>query len=267
MGAHRPRRRDPRRAVLIEPGEASPPPKEASALAGADRRAGAFYGRRKAQKLRAGLARLVDDVLPDLRIDLAGLRPDPAALFPRPVRELRLEIGFGGGEHLLARALENPDVGFIGCEVFLNGVAKLTARVSEAGLSNILIHDGDAALLLAALPDACLEEVALLYPDPWPKRRQRKRRFVSDERLAGIARLLRPGGVLRFATDIDDYAGWTLAHAQRSPTLAWTAERAGDWRAPWPSWPGTRYEAKARREGRTPSYLTFARNDAPPGTS
>lgn len=202
-------------------------------------------------------------MLPDLRVDLAGLRPDPAALFPRPVRALRLEIGFGGGEHLLAQATENPDIGFIGCEVFLNGVAKLTARVSEASLSNILIHDRDAALLLAALPDACLEEVALLYPDPWPKRRQRKRRFVSDERLAEIARLLRPGGLMRFATDIDDYAGWTLAHALRSPTLAWTAERAGDWRAPWPGWPGTRYEAKALREGRTPSYLSFARIEDP----
>ena len=224
---------------------------------------GAFFGRRTAHKLRGGRARLMEEVLPRLRVDPARLGPEPAALFPRPVRALRLEIGFGGGEHLAARAAESPDTGFIGCEAFRDGVAKLTGLIAERGLDNVLIHDADAVELIEALPEACFEEVALLYPDPWPKRRQRKRRFVSDERLAGIARLLVPGGLFRFATDIDDYAGWTLARALRSPHLAWTATRAPDWREPWPGWPGTRYEAKALREGRRPVYLTFARTGVP----
>jgi tRNA (guanine-N7-)-methyltransferase len=138
-------------------------------------------------------------------------------------------------------------------------MAKLLATIEREGLSNIRLWDGDATALLPRLAAASLDVVYLLYPDPWPKRRQRKRRFLSDDTLAAFARILRPGGELRFATDIDDYAGWALARALRSPALAWTAERPDDWRRPWPGWPGTRYEAKAAAEGRRPSYLTFRR--------
>jgi tRNA (guanine-N7-)-methyltransferase len=217
---------------------------------------GAFFGRRKGKRLRAAQGGLVETLLPRLRFDPArdveGLR----ALFPE---DLRLEIGFGGGEHLLHEARADSAVGFVGCEPFVNGVAKLLAVIDREGLANIRIWDEDVTTLLPRLPAAVFGRVAILYPDPWPKRRQRKRRIVSDATLAALARVMRPGAELRFATDIDDYAGWTLARVLRSPDFRWTAERADDWRRPWPGWPGTRYEAKAIREGRTPCYLTFAR--------
>ncbi|GJE57283.1 tRNA (guanine-N(7)-)-methyltransferase [Methylobacterium thuringiense] len=186
-------------------------------------------------------------------------RLDPPALFPNPVDEVWLEIGFGGGEHLADNAEKHPGTGLIGCEPFVNGVVKLLGEIDERGLTNVRIRDEDATQLLAALPDASLARVYLLYPDPWPKRRQRKRRFVSDASLAEIARVLRPGGLFRFATDIDDYAGWTLVRAARCASLRWTAARAADWLTPFPGWPGTRYEAKAKGAGRRPSYLTFER--------
>ena len=222
--------------------------------------ANAFYGRRKGKRLRAGQEQRLSELLPRLRLALPtrGGQLDPATLFPHPVDDLWLEIGFGGGEHLMAQAQAHPRIGLIGCEPFVNGVVKLLRAIDDEALSNVRIHDEDATALLAALPDACLARVYLLYPDPWPKRRQRKRRFVSDGSLAEIARVLKPGGVFRFATDIDDYAGWTLVRAARCPGLRWSAERADDWRRPWQGWPGTRYEAKALAAGRRPSYLEFA---------
>ena len=216
---------------------------------------GAFFGRRKGKRLRATHGDLVGTLLPRLRIDPDGIGP-LRTQFPR---DLWLEIGFGGGEHLAAQALANPDIAFVGCEPFLNGVAKLLAVIDRDGLSNIRIWDDDVTKLLPRLPEAALGRVSILYPDPWPKRRHRKRRIVSDETVATLARLMRPGAELRFATDIDDYAGWTLARILRSTEFRWTAERAEDWRRPWADWPGTRYEAKALREGRAPSYLTFVR--------
>jgi tRNA (guanine-N7-)-methyltransferase len=170
-----------------------------------------------------------------------------------------LEIGFGGGEHLAAEARAHPEARCIGCEPFVNGVAKLLAAVAREGLENIRLWDRDATELLPRLPAAALDTVYLLYPDPWPKRRQRKRRFLSDETLSAFAHILKPGGELRFATDVDDYAGWALVRVLRSKDFAWTAERPDDWRRPWDGWPGTRYEAKALAEGRRPSYLTFRR--------
>jgi tRNA (guanine-N7-)-methyltransferase len=140
-----------------------------------------------------------------------------------------------------------------------NSIAQLDAAVDDGDLANVRIWDEDATQLLAAIPDASLARVYLLYPDPWPKRRQRKRRFVSDETLAEIARVLKPGGVFRFASDIDDYAGWTLVRAARCDALDWTAEAAADWTRPFPEWPGTRYEAKAIAAGRGPTYLEFRR--------
>ena len=239
-------------AARESPGDATLPPS-----------AGAFFGRRRGKRLRAGHETLVESLLPSLRVDLEtfeGFR----ARFPQ---DLWLEIGFGGGEHLAAQARAHPDVGLVGCEPFVNGMAKLLARIGEEELANVRLWDDDATKLLPRLPERSFGRVSILYPDPWPKRRQRKRRIVSDETLSLLARLMRPGAELRFATDIDDYAGWTLARVLRSPHFRWTAARAEDWRRPWPDWPGTRYEAKALREGRTPSYLTFVRHDAGAGAT
>jgi len=223
----------------------------------ASERAGAFFGRRKGKKLRAGQDELVHTLLPAIRVvpgsDLPGQFANPAA------RETWLEIGFGGGEHLAAQARTRRDVNFIGCEPFVNGMAKLLATIQQERLDNIRVWDDDVTKLLPALPDASFDRVYILYPDPWPKRRQRKRRLVSDEMLAMLARVMKPGGELRFASDIDDYIGWVLARILRSPHFRWTATRADDWRKPYDGWPGTRYEAKAIREGRVPSYLTFVR--------
>ncbi|MCJ2042669.1 tRNA (guanine(46)-N(7))-methyltransferase TrmB [Methylobacterium sp. J-059] len=224
----------------------------------------AFFGRRKGKRLRGLQEQRLSDLLPRLRVDPpADGRPlDPATLFPGLARgpsEVWLEIGFGGGEHLAAQAAAHPEIGIIGAEPFVNGVAKLLRAVDERALRNVRIRDEDVSPLLAALPDASLARVYLLYPDPWPKRRQRKRRFVSDESLAEIARVLRPGGLFRFASDIDDYVGWTLVRTARCPHLRWTARTAADWTQPYPGWPGTRYEAKAIAAGRRPTYLEFAR--------
>lgn len=224
---------------------------------------GAFFGRRKGKKLRPGQEARLASLLPRLLLPDPRTGPealaDPAALFPHRPERIVLEIGFGGGEHLAHRAREDRGAGFIGVEPFVNGMAKMLARIDEGGLENVRLWDGDASLLLPALPDASLACVYLLYPDPWPKRRARKRRFVSPETLAQIARVLVPGGLFRFASDIDDYVGWTLVRAARETRLAWVAEGPDDWRRPYPGWPGTRYEAKAIREGRVPSYLTFSR--------
>ena len=218
----------------------------------------AFFGRRKGKALREGQSVMIDTVLPRLRLP-EGEIADLEALFPRPVQAVRLEIGFGGGEHLLMRMRECPQIGFIGVEPFINGMAKFLAVIEREGLDNIRIWDGDAALLLPRLPTGSLDAIDLLYPDPWPKRRQRKRRFVSDRTLTLLARALRPGGRFRFASDIDDYVGWTLARLARSPDFDWTDERAEDWRQPYPGWIRTRYEAKAVAAGRVSSYLTAVR--------
>ena len=220
----------------------------------------AFFGRRKGRPLRVHQASLLEALLPRLRLDLSGPAPsDPSALFPDPVDDLWLEIGFGGGEHLAAQAERRPEIGFIGCEPFVNGLAKALALIEERALANIRLHAGDAGEVVDWLPEASLGRVHLLYPDPWPKRRHWKRRFVSEANLTRLARVMRPGAELRFATDWADYAAWTLAHVRRHPAFAWEAERADDWRRPWADWPGTRYEAKAVAEGRRPVYLTFRR--------
>jgi tRNA (guanine-N7-)-methyltransferase len=222
----------------------------------ASERAGAFFGRRKGKRLRAGQDDLVQNLLPALRVTPGR---SPAEMFAAAGRETWLEIGFGGGEHLAAQARSRPDVNIIGCEPFVNGMAKLLALVDHEKLGNVRVWDEDVTDLLPTLPDACLDRVYILYPDPWPKRRQRKRRLVSDETLGQLARVMRKGAELCFASDIDNYIGWVLARILRSPDFRWTAERADHWRKPYEGWPGTRYEAKAIREGRVPSYLTFER--------
>ena len=226
----------------------------------------AFYGRRKGKKLRTAQAAHLAQDLPRLSIALDDIATAPhdanafAALFPRPVREVRLEIGFGGGEHLVAEAERHPDIGYIGAEAFLNGIAKATTRVSEKGLANVRLYGDDVIPLLDRLPAASLARIDLLYPDPWPKRRHWKRRFVQADNIDRIARLLVPGGHFRFATDIEHYAAWTLRQLLADPRFDWTAERADDWRLAWAGWPGTRYEAKALREGRRPGYYEFQRH-------
>ncbi len=224
--------------------------------------AAAFFGRRKGKRLRQGQEERLETLLPRLILPRGNAplsREDLAGLFGFAPDDLVLEIGFGGGEHLAHRAQESPQTGFIGCEPFVNGMVKLLGEVEARDLRNIRLWDEDASLLLPRLPEAAFGRIYLLYPDPWPKRRNRKRRFVSPDNLAAIARLLRPGGTFHFASDIDDYVGWTLVRAAAEPHLRWEARGPDDWREPYSGWPGTRYEAKAIREGRRPSYLTFAR--------
>jgi tRNA (guanine-N7-)-methyltransferase len=220
-----------------------------------------FFGRRKGHPLRARQAELFGSLLPRLAVDLSGPAPnDLAGLFPQPVDHVRLEIGFGSAEHMIAEAQARPRVGFIGCEPFVNGMAKALIAIDEHGLTNIRLYHGDAVELLRWLPPQSLARIDLLYPDPWPKRRHWKRRLVSDANVAAFARVLRPGSEFRFATDWANYAEWTLLRLLRSRDFAWTAERADDWRKPWAGFSGTRYEAKAKREGRAPTYLIFRRN-------
>jgi tRNA (guanine-N7-)-methyltransferase len=220
---------------------------------------GAFFGRRKGHRLRERQANLIETLLPSLAIDLSAPPPAPlASLFPR-TESVRMEIGFGGGEHLIAEAEAHPDTGFIGCEPFVNGMAKALALIADKGLNNIRLHLGDASEVLSWLPPSSLARIDLIYPDPWPKRRHWKRRFVQDRSVAVIARIIKPGGEFRFVTDWPHYAAWTLVRMLRSPDFSWRAERADDWRKPWPGFTSTRYEAKAKREGRAPCYLVFDR--------
>jgi tRNA (guanine-N7-)-methyltransferase len=219
----------------------------------------AFFGRRKGHPLRPRQAALFDTLLPRLTLDLTKPAPSDLRKLFGDVESVRLEIGFGGAEHLIAQANANPRVGFIGSDAFINAVAKALAAVDEHKLANIRLHFGDASELVDWLPAASLARIDLLYPDPWPKRRHWKRRFIQDETLARLARILKQGGELRFATDIADYAVYALARVFRSKDFEWTAERANDWRKPWGDFAATRYEAKAKREGRVPSYFVFRR--------
>jgi tRNA (guanine-N7-)-methyltransferase len=224
-----------------------------------DRAKRAFFGRRKGHRLKPQQAALLDTLLPRLALDLSNRAPALTSLFEAAVSEVRLEIGFGGGEHLIAQAERNPQSGFIGVEPFVNGMAKALTAIAAKSFNNIRLHFGDAIHVLDWLPAASIARLDLLYADPWPKRRHWKRRFVQDETVAAIARVLKPGGTFRFATDWPDYAGWTLQHLIRATDFEWTAERADDWRLPWPGFISTRYEEKAKREGRTPCYLVFRR--------
>jgi tRNA (guanine-N7-)-methyltransferase len=226
-----------------------------------DRYEGAFFGRRKGKPLSPKRSALMENELPRLGLDLSTPAPeDLGRLFTVPVREVWLEVGFGGGEHLLHRARENPDVGFIGVEPFIGSMAKAVSAIVDEGIENIRLHDDDAVDVLDWLPEASLDLAYQLYPDPWPKKRHWKRRFVNAANLDRYARVLKPGAEFRFASDIDTYVDWTLRHCHDHPSFEWTAECAEDWRRPWAGWPGTRYEAKALREGRVPRYLTFRRS-------
>ena len=216
-----------------------------------------LYGRSRGKALRAGQERLLAEALPLFSIAPGALAAGRA--FDTRPREVWLEIGFGAGEHLIEQAKANPDVGVIGCEPFLNGVVAALAGLTRERLANVRLRRGDAQAVVEAVPDAFFSRVFILYPDPWPKRRHHKRRVVAVGMIEALARVMRVGAELRFATDVDDYAGWTLARFLASPHFRWAATRADDWRRPWPEWRATRYEAKARGEGHRSVYLTFVR--------
>lgn len=218
----------------------------------------AFFGRRSGKKLHGGQQAVFDATLPDLEITLDGTL-DPQTLFAEPGQRI-IEIGYGGGEHLALEAGRHPDIGYIGCEVFTGGIGKMVQAIAAEDLRNIRLFTDDAFKLLVALPDASIDAVFLLYPDPWPKTRHHKRRFVSPTTLAELARVIRPGGMFHFATDIEDYANWTLAHILRAPAFRFSPDRPGSWHEPYAGWQATRYEQKARREGRLISfYFSFVR--------
>lgn len=219
-----------------------------------------FYGRRNGKPLRPHQRFLREDLLPQLKLDLNQPAPeDLRSLFMADVDKVRLEIGFGGGEHLVHEASRKPDAGFIGIEPFVNGMAKMLGAQNANPLPNLRLFDDDATLVLDWLPDACLDGIDLFYPDPWHKKKHWKRRFVSPKNLARFARVLKPGALFRFASDIESYVNWTLQHCHEHGEFEWQAQCASDWHTPYEAWPGTRYEAKAFREGRRAAYLTFIR--------
>lgn len=224
-----------------------------------------FYGRFKGKSLRPSQETYLQE-------DLDALKPGPVSWEENPQRtnldlqdlaqgsDIWLEIGFGGGEHLVHQAVQNPDVTIIGAEPYINGVAMLLGKIRDAGAGNVKVHAGDARDLFDVLPDASISKAFLLYPDPWPKKRHHRRRFVTPEHLQPLARVLKPGAEFRVATDIPDYVRQTLIEAPKAG-FDWIAARPEDWRSPWSDWTRTRYEAKALREGRVPHYLTFIKKD------
>lgn len=220
-----------------------------------------LHGRRRGRPLRRGLEALLEDLLPGLRVTLpaAGAALELPSLFGPAPRELWLEIGFGAGEHLAWQAARNRDVGLLGAEIFINGIAGLLRRVAEADLDNVRIHQGDARDLLEALPEASVARAFMLFPDPWPKLRHHKRRLVRRELLDRLAGAMSDGAELRLATDHPDYLAWILERATAHPAFEWLARGPADWRRRPADWPATRYELKAIEEGRTPCYLRFRR--------
>ena len=215
-----------------------------------------LYGRARGKALTAHQKRLMEDVLPRMRVDLG----DPTEGHDK----VWLEVGFGAAHHLLHQARSNPDVLVLGAEPFLNGVAKAVAGAHAEGLGNLRLHPGDARDILANLPDASLARAFVLYPDPWPKARHNKRRLVQEDFLAAMARVLRPGATLRFASDVKDYVDWVLARARRTPApgapaFHWHPTRAADFLDPPEGWVETTFERRAKREGRVPHYVDFVR--------
>lgn len=220
-----------------------------------------LHGRRRGKKLRAGQQSLLDTLLPRLAFTLpvGPDRLDVAQLFGGrlPSAGVWLEVGFGAGEHLVWQAEHHPDVGLIGCEPYLNGVAKCLAHIERTGVANIRLLADDARLLMAALPDRSLSRVFVLFPDPWPKTRHHKRRFVQRATLDRLAELMIPGAELRLATDDPSYLPWMIAHACTHPAFEWLAERPADWRSRPADWPATRYEKKELAG--TPIFLRLRR--------
>jgi tRNA (guanine-N7-)-methyltransferase len=218
------------------------------------------FGRRRGRGLSARQESLLAEVFPRIAVDLAEPAPrDLAASFAAPVSEVWLEIGFGGAEHMLWQARAHPHAGLIGCEPFEDGVVKALAAVDAESLGNVRLWADDVRPLLRWLPEGSIARVFMLFPDPWPKKRHQKRRLFSPELLSLLARVMPTGAELRLATDIGDYARTALLAVAGTPDFRWTAEDPGDWRVRPPDWPGTRYEAKAGREGRSCYFFGFRR--------
>jgi tRNA (guanine-N7-)-methyltransferase len=224
-----------------------------------------LYGRRRGKKLRDGQQSLLDTLLPRLTL---GVPPEPAKIDlaqafggTLPPDGVWLEVGFGAGEHLVWQAKEHPGVGLIGCEPYINGVAKCLAHIEREGLENIRLFTDDARLVMNALPDQSLSRAFVLFPDPWPKSRHHKRRFVARDNLDILARLLKPGAELRLATDDPSYLPWMVEHACTHPAFEWLAERPADWRGRPADWPPTRYETK--RIAGVPVFLRLRRRQTP----
>jgi len=227
-----------------------------------------LHSRRRSRRLRSGRQRLVEELLPRLDLAVEGLAAgslDPFGLFEPPVRAVWLEIGFGAGEHLAWQAERHPDVGFIGCEPYLAGVARLMGHIAERELRNVRIVRDDARLALHALAPASLERAFLLFPDPWPKARHADRRFLAAATVAAMARVLRDGALWRIASDHPVYQRWALERMGASADFRWLARGPEDWRNRPDDWPQTRYEAKALAEGRRPAFLAYARLPRPAG--
>jgi len=223
-----------------------------------------FYGRIKGKALKPAQKRYLDEDLPALELHGVNREEnpdrqtvDPKRFFAQP-RPLWLEIGFGGGEHLVYQAKRNPEIGIVGCEPYLNGVAMALGKIKAAGVSNLRLYTWDVRDLFDVLPDACLERAFLLYPDPWPKVRHHRRRFVTPDHLLPLARVMVPGGILRVATDIVDYVRQTMEEVPQAGFDCLSPDPE-EWHIPWEDWVSTRYEQKALREGRRPHYLTFRR--------
>lgn len=220
-----------------------------------------LFGRRKGHELTPRRQALIDDMLPAI---LPMISEDGVVDLQGPVAgqdRLWLEVGFGGGEHLAWQAAHHPDVTILGAEPFINGVASLLAHAQDQQLSNIRVLDNDVRPLLDALPDGSLERIMVLFPDPWPKARHNRRRIINTLTVERFVALLADGGELRLATDIMDYARWMMTAVWPHHDLVWTARRPGDWQTRPDDWPGTRYETKAGKAGRTPVFLTFKRRD------
>lgn len=213
------------------------------------------YGRIKSRLIKPRQAAMMGAHLPDLRLPREPF--DPLALMPG-ANEVWLEIGFGAGEHMAGQALAHPDVLILGAEPFRNGVASAVRHVIAGGQTNVRLHDSDARDLVANLPDGCISRVFILFPDPWPKARHNKRRIMTPELIVDLARILKPGGHLRFATDWADYADWTLERMLAQPLFDWPAERAADWCEPPADHLTTRYEEKKLGDC-APVFLDFIR--------
>ena len=220
-----------------------------------------WHGRRRGYALRKGRQTLIETLLPRLRVPvtIGGAPTDLMSLFPKTVEDVWLEVGFGAGEHMVEQVRFHPAVGMIGCEPFINGVAALLARVERDNLSNVRVFDDDARLLLSQLPDAAIGRVFVLFADPWPKMRHHKRRFLAEENLDALARVMKDDAELRFASDHMEFVRWTLDKVTRHPAFQWPARSPDAWRRRPDDWFETRYEAKALAKGETCAYLAFRR--------
>ncbi len=210
------------------------------------------FGRKKSRRLRPNAEAAITSVLPELTIrEIADL--------PQGFKETWLEIGFGGGEHLIHQAKNNPDVGFIGCEPFINGMAKLLREIEENNLKNIRLFDDDFRLLAEKMPDDSIDKAFILFPDPWPKKKQNKRRLIQKPLLDILARILKPGAILRVATDDMDYAKWIMTHLLARDDFTWLAESKADWQTVPPDHTLTKYQKKACEAGRIPVFMHFSK--------